>query len=218
LPNAYLVLDVETSGFSGSINPNGTPACIAQFGIAAVRNREITHNYSYLVKRPPGTMQPGASAVNRITDEMLAEQGELPEILYPRLIRLLEVFREDRCPYIGQNVVKFDAPFINDDFARHGFDFRFELSELIDTGLIYKANQLCVAPRDDEALDAFFERVAEIRSRVKWNLGLTMRTLHLDAKFGLDLEGAHDAGYDCYMTHLLLEELRQLANGAPSGL
>ena len=217
LPDTYLVVDVETSGLPGSINPNSTPACVVQYGITVVRSRQICTREAYLVKRPPGSMQKRASEINGITDALLAADGELPELFYPRLISLLQVFRRDRCSFIGHNMAAFDAPFVNTDIARHDFDFAFKPDEVIDTGMIYKASQRCVAPRGDETLGGFFKRVSSIRSRVKWNLLLTMDKLHLREKFNLDPANAHDASYDCYMTYLLFEELRQLAEGAPSG-
>lgn len=216
LPDTYLVVDVETSGFQGSINPNSRPACVVQFGVAAVRGRQVTRRDAYFIQRSPGTMQPGATKANRITDDMLVN-GTPPEIFYPRLINLLETFRGDRCPFVGHNVVGFDRKFINMDIAQHGFDFEIKPHEVVDTGLIYKASRMGVEPRADELLSRFFERIAATRSSIKWNLVLTMQELHLDTKFELDLDEAHDAGFDCYMTHLLFEELRQLADGAPSG-
>jgi len=216
LPDSYLVIDVETSGFTGSINPNSRPACAVQFGVAAVRGRKITSRDAQCIRRPLGTMQPAATNANRITDAMLVD-GTLPEIFYPRLINLLETFRRDRCPFVGHNIVGFDREFINMDIAQNGFNFEIEPHEVVDTGLIYKASRMCVEPRADELLSHFFKRIAATRSSIKWNLALTMRELHLDTRFSLNLDDAHDAGFDCYMTHLLFEELRQLSDGAPSG-
>jgi DNA polymerase III epsilon subunit-like protein len=216
LPDKYLVIDIETSGWLGSVNPNGTPACVAQFGFAAVQGREVVHNEAYLIRRPPGTMQAGATGANHITDEMLAD-GVAPEVFYPKLLKLLELYRSMRCLFVGHNIVGFDRPFVNRDVADNGFEFVIKPDEIIDTGIVYKANKLCVAPRDDETLGHFFQRVSNIRSRVKWNLPLAIQTLHLDKKFGLDLANAHDAGFDCSMTHRLFEELKLLAEWESSG-
>jgi hypothetical protein len=46
---------------------------------------------------------------------------------------------------------------------------------------------------------------------VKWKLELAVKKLGLGEKHNLNVDEAHDAGFDCRATHYLFEELRQLA-------
>ena len=212
----YLVFDLETSGFTNSKNPNGQPACTVQFGWAVVHDGKIMDNSSLLVKQPPGTMQAGASAVNHITDKILLS-GMAPEIFYPCMIRLFQTFREEKCLFVGYNNLAFDVKFLNTDLANHGHSFRLEDAEEIDVGMLYKAKEMGVHMYPGEGVLSFFRRISGMRSHVKWNLALAVKNLGLADKYQLDLTRAHDAGYDAYVTFLLFEELRKLAEGTPNG-
>jgi DNA polymerase III epsilon subunit-like protein len=210
LPDSYLVVDLETSGFPGSTNPNGLPACIVQFGLASVTNRHLVHNDAFYINRPLGTMQLQATQVNGITDDMLATAMPA-EQFYGIIIKLFkEIIAKDHA-IVGHNVICFDGPFLRSDIKQAGYDFDLNVKQYIDTGMIFKAAQIGVMPTEKETLDGFFRRVVAIHSRAKWNLPYTMQELGLTERLKLDLAKGHDAGFDCYMTHLLLEELRTLA-------
>ena len=208
IPNDYLVIDLETTGF-----PNPRRAeYVVQFGYAVVQGRQMTDNYSTLLKTPPNWITPGASEVTGITDEMIQKDGQEPAAFYTELIKLLELYRSSGSMFVGHNLKRFDCPFLEANFKHYGFDFAFGPDEIIDTGMLFKASQLFAAPADDEKLGAFFDRVGQTRSRAKWNLGFSAQRLGLDMKYGIDLSEAHDAAFDCRLTHLLLEELRRLAD------
>lgn len=215
LPTSYLVIDIETSGFPGSKNPNDTEACVVQFGYAAVRDKELVQREAHYLKHPPGTMQPDAERLTGITDEMLAT-GEEPHKFYTKMAKLYKLYADNKLPIVGHNLINFDVPFIGADMNRFDIPQLFDKNLLVDTGMLYKASRLGMAPCEDETLLQFFQRVGETRSRVKWNLSHAIQRLQIDKKYDLDLTAAHDAGYDCYMTHLLLEELRLLAERTPS--
>ena len=208
LPDTYLVVDVETTGLP---ERSGRHEYVTQLGYAVVENRAITDNHATLLKTPPGWIDPEAARVTRITDEMIQRDGVDPKVFFERLIGLLTLFRDSSSMFVGHNIAKFDAPFLETNFKHFGFDFSFKRNELIDTGMMFKASQIFAAPADGEDLTSFFGRVGDIRSRMKWNLAFAMERLGLDMKFDIDLSAAHDAGFDCKMTHLLLEDLRQRA-------
>lgn len=206
LPDTYLVIDLETTGL-----PNhGREEYVTQFGYAAVTDRKLADSHAALLKTPPGWIHPEASRVTGITDEMIQRDGEDPAAFYEKLIKIFALYR-GKSMFVGHNIAKFDCPFLEADFKHHGHSFEFGESESIDTGMIFKASQLFVAPADHESLGQFFHRVSEVRSRMKWNLPFAIRRLGLDMKFGIDLSKAHDAGFDCKMTYYLLEDLRQKA-------
>jgi len=212
LPSDYLVIDLETSGLQ--FNPKqGKPDVIVQVGYAAVSNGNIVSSNAHYLRRAAGTMSSEASRVTRITDGMLQQFGEPPMEFYDRFLKLLNMYVENKCMIVGHNVVSFDAPFLIAELGRSGVDFSFAENGIIDTGCLFKAVQVGVRPGPTETLDKFLHRIRYIRSRVKWNLAYSVHALDLDRKFNLDLEEAHDAGFDCYMTHLLFEELKTLDAG-----
>ena len=211
LPDSYLVVDVETSGFYHTPRPGQEQHVIVQIGCAAVQERQMVENMALFIKRPAGTMKGDAERVTGITDKILAEQGVEPDEAYPKFLALFQLFRGEGCMFMGHNMVSFDAPFIHADFARQGFSFQFGQGEYIDTGMIFKAAQIRTVPSPPEDLHKFFLRIKDTRSRVHWNLTEAAQMLNVDKKHSLDMAGAHDAGFDCKVTHLLFEGLRQLA-------
>jgi DNA polymerase III epsilon subunit-like protein len=211
LPDSYLVVDLETSGFHHTPRNGQKPDVIAQVGVAVVQHREMVDNMAVYVKRPPGTMSEGATAATGITDELLGEKGVEPSEIYPKLVNLFQLYRDSRCMFMGHNMVGFDAPFIAADFSRHGYDFKINPNEYVDTGMMFKAAQLRYTPNSSEDLHKFFCRIKDTRSRAKWNLTLSCQMLGVVEKHGLDMAAAHDAGFDCKVTHLLFEEMRALA-------
>jgi DNA polymerase III epsilon subunit-like protein len=205
IPDTYLVFDLETTGLP---ELSGRHEYVTQFGYAVVENRTITANRATLLKTPVGWINPQASRITGITDEMIQRDGVDPKEFFASVIDLFKLFRSSGAMFVGHNSAKFDAPFIETNFKHFGLDFKFNRNELIDTGMLFKASQIFASPTDREDLTAFFSRVAEIRSRAKWNLTFAVERLGLDMKFGIDMKSAHDAGFDCKVTHLLLEELR----------
>ncbi|KKN28029.1 hypothetical protein LCGC14_0858410 [marine sediment metagenome] len=209
LPSSYLVVDLETSGLDWSRQVK--PDVVVQIGFAAVRDRQLVRRDAVYLKRPLGTMSKGASDVTGITDEILIRDGIEPAEIYPKFVSLLQLYRKSGCMFMGHNIVSFDAPFLAADLKRQQISFKFKPGEYIDTGMIYKAVQLRTHPGPHESLHQFFLRVKNTRSRVKWRLALAIERLKLHIEHNIDLNKAHDAGFDCWMTHLLFEELRRLS-------
>lgn len=210
LPDSYLVTDVETSGFNHSpLDPRMKHDVVVQLGYAVVRDRKLVECTDVLLKRPPGTMGADATRVTGITDEILAD-GVEPALVYAQFVDLCNVFRGAKMMFVGHNMISFDAPFIAADSARCGHSFKFGAGEILDSGMMFKAAQMQVIPSAREDLHKFMLRIKETRSRVKWNLTLAVQSLNIDKANGLDMSKAHAAGFDCRVTHLLIEELRKL--------
>lgn len=211
LPDSYLVLDLETSGFNYKPKNGSKPDVVVQIGFAAVQHREIVANDAYLFKRPPGTMHGEALAVTGITDEMLQKDGREPKEIIPKILDLVQLYRDSRCMFIGHNFISFDAHFMHHDFGRDGFDCVFNIDECVDTGVMVKAAQMGVSPGPFETLSKFQARIRATRKRVKWNLTFSAEILELEKMYSIDMSSAHDAGFDCKVTHLVFEELRRRA-------
>jgi DNA polymerase III epsilon subunit-like protein len=213
LPDSYLVIDVETSGLSPNKN------CIVQAGACPVINRQVNvdDSFSLLIKRPPGTMDPGATKVTGITDEMLAEKGVDPVTALRNMHDLFTTYREKGYMFVGHNVAGFDVPFFENDFRRVGIDWKFEPHEVIDTGALVKAARLAVTVQERETLRDFCMRVCSIRAKgIYWALDrYCVPTFRMDKRFAVDTAAAHDAGYDCWVTALLFEDLRRIREMSP---
>jgi DNA polymerase III epsilon subunit-like protein len=208
LPDDYLVIDIETSGFRFNPPEGEKPDVVVQMGYAAVRDRKVVVNSAHYIKRPRGTMKGEALKVTGITDDILQEQGEEPNEFYPRFVQLLQLYRRSGCMFVGHNIVSFDGPFMSAELRRQGMEFSFGKADFIDTGCIFKAAQMQSRPGPKETLGDYFNRIRHTRSRVKWRLEFAIKSYEIDKKHNLDLEQAHDAGFDCLMTHYLLEAYR----------
>ena len=213
LPKDYLVLDLETSGLRWNPAPGKKADVIVQIGYAAVKDGLVVENNAHYLRRAAGTMSPEAERITRINDGMLQQFGEPPMEFYQRLLPMLQLYMDSNCMIVGHNAISFDMPFLNAELGREGLSFDYSNDRLLDTGCLFKAVQLETVPGPDETLGMFLRRVRHTRSRVKWNLSYAMATLELDREFDLDLDQAHDAGFDCLMTQMLFEKLRNADAG-----
>ena len=213
MPKNYLVIDLETSGLSWNPKPGNKPDVIVQVGYVAVADCKIVSNNAHYLRRPAGTMCAAAERITRITDGMLQQFGEPPMEFYQRFLKLLDLYMRSGCMLVGHNAISFDMPFLTAELGRQGVEFEYSNEQLLDTGCLFKAVQLGTMPGPTETLGMFLQRVRNTHSRVKWKLEYAMSALDLDREFNLDLEQAHDASFDCYMTHLLFEKLRKADSG-----
>lgn len=207
LPDSYLVLDIETTGFSWKSGD-----VVVQLGYAAVRDRQVVDSGGFYLDPGEREMSAGAAEVTGLETDFLRSVGLKREAAYQQLLPLLQLYRSGRCMFVGHNFQKFDGPFLDHEFSEAGIDFQFVPGEVIDTGMFFKAASLNTLPAVDETLSDFFYRIAETRSRVKWNLAYAIQHFEVDKRADIDLSKAHDAGVDCRLTHLLLEELRKLGD------
>jgi len=203
LPDNYLVLDFETTGFSP------TASRVLSIGYAAVRSRAVANQpVEHLVKHAEEVENPpGAFAVNKITRQMMLDKGVPHKDLFGLLVEMLMSMRAGRGMVMGHNFAAFDAEFLINEARRAGIMFQFLPNEILDTGILVKAHQLheSIAPGED--LRQFYARISNISSRVKWGLD------YCYVPFGLDKllpprGQAHGAGDDCLRTHYVFERLR----------
>lgn len=211
LPDSYMVIDLETSGLNYGQKPDEPIRTIAQFGCAHVRDRRLVDVDGFYIWQPPGTMTKGATDCNRITDELLGEKGIPPDKCYPAIMQLLASAYDEGLMFVGHNLVGFDAKLLRADLQQRGYTYQIPGERMLDTGLLYKAAQMRSAPTSGETLFQYLTRISDTRSKVRWKLELAVKSLELDKRFGLNMEEAHDAKFDCEMTYYLLEELRRLA-------
>lgn len=127
----YLILDTETSGLPlpyvkgqppPSATAEGQPRLASFTAIATTEDLEVDEDASIagLVRADGWKMSPGATKVNGITDEMLAEGG-LP------VAEVLKIYAEfiDAGWIVVAHNVQFDAKVMRGELRRAGMDDRF---------------------------------------------------------------------------------------------
>ena len=144
LVNLYLkrplvFFDLETTGLD-FLNDR-----IVQFAFIRLEPDKSAREWMELVN--PGTpIPPEASAVHGITDAMVFDKPGFDHFA-PKISDLIK-----DCDLAGFNVIKFDAPFLQAEMARHGFPLDLENTFIIDPQVIYHKNE----PRDLSAAYRFY--------------------------------------------------------------
>jgi DNA polymerase III epsilon subunit family exonuclease len=117
-PSRYVVLDLETTGLSAYEDH------IIEFAAALVIDNEVKEAYSTFI-RPPGKIPERATAINKITDEMVKDAPRIKEV-----IEIIDRFIESEI-IIGYNT-KFDIGFLEKAFSKHlNKDFRVKFIDLL---------------------------------------------------------------------------------------
>lgn len=214
LPCDYLVLDIETTGFSSVSNR------VVSVGLCAVKDCCICNdihsgNYANVVLKWPEEVFTGcekAIAVHGIDYEMSQRVGVEPRQAMAMVSEAIEWARAEGLFIVGHNLQKFDAPFLAMEFGRAGLGTRIESREILDTAALCKAMQLAMLPGQDESVFDYFERVMAFRAKgVYFNLErYCVERFELVQKYGVDSSCAHSSGYDCWLTHLVVQELNKL--------
>lgn len=224
LPEDYLVWDIETTGFNGAVD------LTTQIGWAIVRNRQLVNQESLLLDwtTMPGIDQQWLRDRLAALCETFRERGSTYHATYDKLaggqpplacLQILDTVLTEAEQagdwIVGHNVACFDTRLTDGQRARFlGLPPRtWNPDRIFDTGLFVKAAQASLELRPGEALGDWWRRVAGTRVRVKWALDTyCIPAFGLAEKYGLDLQSCHDAGYDCYVIHCLVEELRKIGN------
>ena len=102
----YVLYDLETTGISANYDE------VIEISAVKVRGGKIIDEFSTLVN--PGRMIPyGASAVNHIYDEMVADAPEFEEVL-PLFLAFI-----GNDILVGHNIASFDMKFLYRDFEKY---------------------------------------------------------------------------------------------------
>jgi len=205
LPRKYLVLDCETSG----VDKNNDS--IIQVGYCAVDYGKPQLMGSITINRPPGVVRdwPIITKITGLTQADL-DVAMSPEAIFPRFMDMIKDWLDKDHLLVGHNFIRFDLPFFNRAFASVGDTRRIPADRCLDTGMMVKASRLNLSMLPKESFRSFATRVDSIRRRgVYWSLDRYCIDAYGLEKRGADRTKAHDAGYDCFMTHLLLEAMRE---------
>ena len=102
----YVLYDLETTGISANYDE------VIEISAVKVRSGKIIDEFSTLVN-PGRTIPYGASAVNHIYDEMVADAPEFEEVL-PLFLAFI-----GNDILVGHNIASFDMKFLYRDFEKY---------------------------------------------------------------------------------------------------
>lgn len=204
-PEHYLVLDIETTGFSNKVD------FIQQVGMVQVSDGEIKNSVSFYMQVPEGSVSDGAFKVHGITADKCNRDGLPRRLACLHLAETLSSWFKKGGALVGHNAARFDLPFISNVMTREKVDFDFHDFAVVDTGCLVKAIQINTFPQTRETPRAYWRRISNIRAKgVFWALAkYCIPTFGLEKRAeeaGLD---AHDALADCIMTSWVLEDLKK---------
>lgn len=227
-PNDYIAFDLETTGFQPE------DSLIVQIGHCRVENRKPVDRGSVILDWTKSAdldqdwlklkledtkaqieLADGESTGRQFpfTYERLKNEGISPDEALNKYSEMFKKAKAAGIRFVGHNAIGFDSIFIESHFKLINSDFVFDDRDIIDTGIIEKANQLDKFPWEHESNRAFSKRIRGIAAKgLCWNLdNCCVKKYALDKKYGVKLDDCHSADFDAYVTHLLLEEFRSLA-------
>lgn len=205
-PANYVVLDTETTGL------DRVEDRVIELGMAVVSDKKLKWRSSDYIRVPEEAMSADATAVHGITSDILNREGGDSQYIFDLFVSQLDSLRAMGFSFVGHNFIGFDGPFLENECKRHGHDISFGPNEVVDTGMLVKAARLRLVPYEGMSLRDFFYKVYTRRARgVYYNLPkYCIKRFGLE-KLGVQMENTHSAGYDAWISHLVLEELRRMA-------
>jgi DNA polymerase III epsilon subunit-like protein len=235
MPPNYMVFDLETTGVSPSADliwQFGAFTCTAgkpkhERGVALyvripeeralASDFEIKRRSSRLVKNGAQVQESYDRCAREFADEVKLKGKDLATQL-KTVVTAMEMCIKEGWPIVGQNCVGFDFPFVAKACKDLGITANLHPEKIVDTGLMIKAAKLKMEIKDGEDPFRFYSRVNAVRARGCFFAieGFCVPAFKLVEKYGVDTDKAHDAGYDCYLTSLILNELVEWAKGSPA--
>jgi DNA polymerase III epsilon subunit-like protein len=228
MPRSYIVIDLETTGLSVG------QAVIWQIGVYPVLDGEPRYKqgHSVWVHTDPAQLKEATFEINRRTgrswsgERGLVKDGEYQdkELEFVEEVQskgvgrkaaleatadLLRSYEDAGYPTIAQNGYRFDRVHLDHEFKYSGVDYRFPQAKLIDVGILFKAAVMKRRILGRETPGAFYDRVSSERAKgVFYALEKALIPhYNLIEKHGIDMARAHNAGWDCYVTSLVLRSM-----------
>lgn len=224
-PSSYLVVDLETTGFS----PDND--YIIDVGWAVVRDNEIKEQSGLLLdwRKVPGASTDYIQDALRKQEiayaqkgrphyypwERLCDEGEDPiEVLHGLATLVYAYVHNHHSWIVGHGFWRFDRSFLNSHWKEYleGYEMPWTPDSIFDTGLFEKAMLLGDQPWNADSLDAWFNRIDNVRAKgVKWNLEThCVSKYQMLERYNLDMSLMHTAAFDCVLIGHLLDTFRQL--------
>ena len=158
----------------------------------------------------------------RITWEVMQEEGVSPVKAFRFYDKLFSTWQARDLPYVAHNGRSAEERMLRGNFNRFiNKPFVMQANQLWDTGAIFKATQLFESsseaqashrwkaiPDSSDSLKSYFDRVIGARIKgLRWNLKYCLEHYSLMGKLE-DTHRFHQADYDAYCSHLLMQEYK----------
>lgn len=218
IPTRYIAIDTETTGL------NHSKDLVTQIGFTIFLDGEFERKQSIVIDWTKSNfvafpwLQDRMNYVRNemakkghtypISIERMQREGMEPKKAFKGLCSMLAKALENNYFIAGHNLF-FDETILSNNAERFGFmrDFTFG-QKIFDTMCLERANLANnndITPRTNETIRDYFDRLRWLGGRkVKTNLGQ-----HCATKYALvakeELGNAHDAEFDSYLVHLLIE-------------
>lgn len=225
LPSDYITYDLETCGIDRYED------LIVELGHCVVIDQTSEEYHSHVIdwSQEPGIDQDWLKYKLKSCAEHMAKNGRTSHMNYERMRRegsppgvvlkeyrdLFDSARDNGIMIVGHNAVQFDNPFFEQAINEWlGEDWKFP-DFVFDTAAVVKATLTQMPPHEEETLQQYFFRVLDRPAPgVYYNLDtFCVERFHLKEQYpGLNISDAHTAGFDAMLTHLLLEQFRELGD------
>jgi len=226
LPNSYMALDIETSGFSTAsdfilsighvIVADGVVVDCLEFllnwfDVDGVDGRELARR----IKSSSDYMEKQGKRFH-ITPQLLQQRGVNPIPVITEYAQLLNQHLAQGGKLVMHNGIFFDWPRLEFHARTWG---KVTLSEprnaIFDTAMLEKASMAASIPNlTNLSIEAWSRRIYAMKlAGVKWDLHNHCATKYnlLSKANSLDPSHQHSALYDAFLTHLLFQEFRTLS-------
>ena len=238
LPINYLVFDLETTGLDFNND------LVVQLGYAIVMNKRLvdcdyfipnwTHNRDHhfcewLHNRMENTKksmnsrnQDGTNSYKHSIDRM-KNQGVPPVEAFTQFLDIIKICKSHNFSMIAHNGLRFDQPMLNSNIKHalgdhEGFEFEKLGINYYDTMAIERGIQSRIDINPEDNWMSFTRRLVYEGGKIYSSL-----EKHCAPKYNLIkkynmIGDAHEADFDCRLTHYLFEEFRSICESAKSQL
>lgn len=237
-PNTYLCIDTEYTG------GNEREDLIVEIGHVMVQDGHVIDRMNVVLDWSTHEEVPSAFVRYKLDDirskmgddwrvtwEVMREEGISPVKAFRFYDRLFRTWHARDLPYVAHNGRKAEERMLRGNFNRFiNKPFFMQDNQLWDTGALFKATRLFEStdsfqsshrwksmPDSSDSLRSYFERVINARIRgLHWNLRHCLEYYDLMDKLE-DTHRFHQADYDAFCSHLLMQEYRSRITRNNSG-
>ena len=218
MPESYVAVDVETSGLDKDTDH------ILQLGWCKVRNKIAIENSGLVINCTENMSDIEKDIVehrlmhtaNKMAIKGAAyewdinkiSKGESPKKALDKFTSVCDSSNH----LLSHYGTSFDYYMLDSFYLKYGNVRLPTLDEgqLLDSFILYKAAVCGIVPRDGESYSSIVNRVLYAKAPVSCSMKACVSALNLTDE-GVVTKRAHDAIYDAWLSHLVYESLRNIA-------